>query len=605
MRARLMTKELKKYLCFSMLPIFFLSLILTPMLSNRLQAESEKDAIARIDTVNLQLSIMEKEIDAINLTFSINNEITSAFARYFLLGDASEYSTLSKIQKSYMIPTVVSRDYIHSLYIYFDNDQDILLADSVGITKVNTLLDSDWMNTYEEFTKSGMTQYTQARNIHEFSFQKTPTRVISVFHKFFLHNGVIILNLNGAFFDKLLAEQCLSPKQLFFVTNEDYEILMQNDPAITPDQEQLAQMKELPFDQLTRMRLNGTDYLVMKHQSDSRYKWVYVSLLSEADIYSARIFFIAIFSLALCVSVLICFIASWKHSKSYCANCMNVLYTLNDFGQNKAAVSDFLPSEKDDFYSYVTREIIHNYAERNELRQIIQQKQQIVRELEMEALQSQINPHFLFNTLKSIYWMSLKLTEAPNQVSSMVEDMTDILEYSLNSTDEFATLAEEIQNTKSYIAIQHARYQNRFRVIWNYDAEIEKYYTIKLLLQPLIENAIMHGMPWEDAKLLTIKISLWKEEQQIHIKVEDDGVGIESEKMRQIQERLKAQEDDRHIGLFSCNRRLCLSFGDDCGLKISSVHGTTITFHFPCIQMDNSAMDTAKSPSSKSLPHRG
>ena len=125
--------------------------------------------------------------------------------------------------------------------------------------------------------------------------------------------------------------------------------------------------------------------------------------------------------------------------------------------------------------------------------------------------------------------------------------MTEILEYSLDDPDEMASLQDEIRNTLAYITIQHMRYQERFSVEWHYNPEIETYYTVKMLLQPLVENAIMHGMRWNEGMPLRIQISVENHEDFIEIKVSDDGVGIPIDELRKMRSLLQSHSDEGHI----------------------------------------------------------
>ena len=243
-----------------------------------------------------------------------------------------------------------------------------------------------------------------------------------------------------------------------------------------------------------------------------------------------------------------------------------------------------------DYYDLVVRQILSNYIERNRLKNQLEIKQNILHETELTALKHQINPHFMFNTLKTIYWMSISLTGEVNDVSRMTENMTEILEYSLNTDEDFATIAEEIDITQSYIDIQLKRYQNRFTVEWDYDEAVKDYYIVKLILQPLIENSIMHGINWMKNDLLHILISIRKDQDRITFSVIDNGIGISEEKLNDIREHLQSQTDNGHIGLLNCHKRLCLTYGQSSGISISNDHGTRLTFTIPAVgQGDSSA----------------
>jgi two-component system sensor histidine kinase YesM len=225
--------------------------------------------------------------------------------------------------------------------------------------------------------------------------------------------------------------------------------------------------------------------------------------------------------------------------------------------------------------------IIKNFASQNELRNMLEQKKVEAKMLELTALKAQINPHFLFNTLQSIYWLSFDRMGGPNDVSTMIENMTDILQYSMDSADDLVPLSLEIKNTQEYISLQHMRYQQRFEVSWEIDEDAKPYYTIKLLLQPLIENAIHHGINWDTQEQLHIFIRIKMMEGYIRIVVRDDGMGIPEEKLNALVQQLEIQGEDGHIGLANCHRRLRLTFGPEYGLGLESENGLQISIRLP------------------------
>jgi two-component system sensor histidine kinase YesM len=236
---------------------------------------------------------------------------------------------------------------------------------------------------------------------------------------------------------------------------------------------------------------------------------------------------------------------------------------------------------RNDAYTTLMHNILKNFASQNELRNMLEQKKVEAKMLELTALKAQINPHFLFNTLQSIYWLSFERMGGPNDVSAMIENMTDILQYSMDSADDLVPLALEIKNTQEYISLQHMRYQQRFSVAWEIDEEAKPYYTIKLLLQPLIENAIQHGIKWDSKEQLHISILIKMADGHILIVVKDDGMGIPKEKLNALIQQLEIQGEDSHIELANCHRRLRLTFGPEYGLELISENGLQIAIRLP------------------------
>jgi two-component system sensor histidine kinase YesM len=198
-------------------------------------------------------------------------------------------------------------------------------------------------------------------------------------------------------------------------------------------------------------------------------------------------------------------------------------------------------------------------------------------------LKTYINPHFLFNTFKSIFWMSFQLTNSKNEVSQMIENLSNILYYSIGKQANLVSLAEEIQITKNYIEIEQMRYKDKFEVIWEYPIQIDQYYSIKLLIQPIVENAILHGLR-EEGKKGYIKIKIIEAKDALLLYVTDNGVGMSQADLHQINSKLLLKQDnDGHIGIYNCNRRLSLTFSDAYGVTVRSKLGlgTSVTVRLP------------------------
>ena len=219
----------------------------------------------------------------------------------------------------------------------------------------------------------------------------------------------------------------------------------------------------------------------------------------------------------------------------------------------------------------------------NELIQTIYQKELLKQQAELKYLQFQINPHFLYNTLETINWIS-RIQGVP-EAGEIAKALGDLMREGLRN-DDFVTIEREIKNVQNYLLIQKYRYGDKIDVTINIDPSIAQVKTPKFILQPLIENAISHGV---DPKIEGGKISIFGgyDGKDIIITIEDDGVGIPPDKLRNLlNENLqKNQENCRHthIGLLNVHKRLQLSFGSQYGLAIHSEVsvGTVVTIRIP------------------------
>ncbi|TVY03017.1 cache domain-containing sensor histidine kinase [Cohnella terricola] len=214
------------------------------------------------------------------------------------------------------------------------------------------------------------------------------------------------------------------------------------------------------------------------------------------------------------------------------------------------------------------------------------------KEADIQALQAQINPHFLYNTLSSIHWIALMNKD--RQIAEMVGALSDFMRFSLNKGEEYCQVRQEISHAQNYAYIQSIRFPDQFTMEFFVDPDMMPMPMLKLLLQPLIENSLIHGIQKKKEKG---QVFVHGELQGSEMKfvVEDTGIGIEEGRLREIRRQLLSAVDsepqalDRNVpksgsyGLLNVHRRLKLHYGNDSGLTIDSEagKGTRISFTIP------------------------
>ncbi len=214
----------------------------------------------------------------------------------------------------------------------------------------------------------------------------------------------------------------------------------------------------------------------------------------------------------------------------------------------------------------------------------IVREQEEKRKSELDALQSQINPHFLYNTLDSIVWMVE--SERYQDAISMVTALASLFRISLSKGKNIISIRDEVEHAQNYMQIQKVRFKDQFRFQVNLDSEIEEYSTIKLIIQPLLENAIYYGVEsMRDEGIITL--NGYATEEDIFIEVTDNGMGIPlDEQLLLLTDNTRARKRGSGIGLINVHRRIKLYYGEDYGLEIKSEldEGTTIIIHLPKIK---------------------
>jgi two-component system sensor histidine kinase YesM len=198
------------------------------------------------------------------------------------------------------------------------------------------------------------------------------------------------------------------------------------------------------------------------------------------------------------------------------------------------------------------------------IRQMItltEKNEQKKHQAEIQALQSQINPHFIVNTLNSIRFMAQ--VAKFDGIRKMAEALVTIVSNSFRSNDSFYTVHEEVEMLKTYEYLMQIRYSNSFQVQYQVAEDCPDYLLPRLILQPVMENAITHGVAELEEELGQIRISVYKEDDYLCLSVWDNGRGMSEEKIREIQESLIRQQQDNHsMGLRNVMTRLRLNFGN-------------------------------------------
>ena len=199
---------------------------------------------------------------------------------------------------------------------------------------------------------------------------------------------------------------------------------------------------------------------------------------------------------------------------------------------------------------------------------VYEQKQK--RKSELKALQAQINPHFLYNTLDSIIWMS----EAGenDEVVEMTSALARLLRQSISNDQEEVELEKEIEYVKNYLTIQKMRYKDKLEFFIYVDPRVAHVPVIKLVLQPLVENAIYHGIKYKETKG-NLKIYAKPVDGRVEIVVADDGIGMDEDVMEHIFDEHRKEQKRNGVGVPNVQKRLQLQYGSEYGIRYESVKG--------------------------------
>ena len=389
--------------------------------------------------------------------------------------------------------------------------------------------------------------------------------------------GMLYVNLDARIFSSMADKFSFSEKsQIYIVDNNNITV---SDLETPKEIIELVKDKEEKSKKNYSCIVNGknSEKYFLKFISDYNWKVIGVLPIDEVSKSSLELFVYA------GVALLIILISSsiiWFFVLAKIFEPVNKL-TLATKAIRKGDFSIQVNHSSNDELGILTNNFNYMVRKINELIQEVLDENNRKKDAEYRALQAQINPHFLYNTLNSIRWMAI-IQKADN-IKKVVDALGGLLRNSTSKMDQFITVKEEMDNLKDYIYIQKIAYNNKFQVEYDVSKDIEKYKCLKFILNPLVENAIFHGiLPKESCG--TIWISICKADNYLEFLVKDDGVGMSQEEI----EKLLTKESEsvkklNGIGINSVFERLQMAYSRKAVFLIESKEDvyTSITIKIP------------------------
>lgn len=518
---------------------------------------------------------------------AINDTIQDAFLDDTLTSaNVDQMQTVALFLRSILNSNV----YAHSAYLYFDNEFGRYIAASNGLSYIRSYSDYHWLKNYLDAEQDF---WCETDNIPMYS-HNNPLPVITMYQKLYspystsLPRGVLVTHYSLDSITEYINGLNLYPNQAILFLQENGTILYQSDSSDYSDI--LPEIKKsLTLDDYSDLKIRYQDKMyvasVIRSSEENCY---YLSLVPNRELYASSWSLSTVFLTVLILMMLLTGYLSMRSARLDYAQLQSIIRIFSDATSYSAIKEE--PVNKNDPYQVILHDVINLFVKQHYLQLQITNKQYEMQLLELNSLQHQINPHFLFNTLNMIYWEAIHFTNQPNACSSMISDLSDIMAYSLTDAQNKVPVAKELEYLRHYTRIQETRYKDRLTICWEIDEEVLEYGIIKMIFQPLIENAIDHGIKKLTRKgIIKIRVHFHPDRIQIHIL--DNGVGIAADQLALLQEKLKQPRDSiKHIGLLNTNRRLILAYGEASAIRIISRQniGTVIAFQIPLEKLESS-----------------
>ena len=458
------------------------------------------------------------------------------------------------------------------------SEGDIVYQNDLALTTDFSFRDTGWFTQFTASKEQQCLSLPQLLPYHDTRYTNPSTAYMGYAHKITSYNTTKQQYIFYMEFDSSQIETLLSPliggqNGNLFLFSGSSQIYALNKEQFSED-EILSIYQSCETDALSQtMDVDGHRYLVNLYPlEDGALSILSTNSLAEimSGIPDLKEFMLLLIGLSLFLTILLARYFSRKLVKPI-EDLKAVTYQVMN-GSLEVTIPPLPKDETGELGRCIDKMLQH-------IRQLIQEKYQYsLREKEMQihTLQSQINPHFLYNTLETI--SSIAENEGVEQVSEIALSMADLYRYSISSSDELVPISDELKHIHNYLDIMQVRYGERICPHFHIDEEAARCRIMKLTLQPLVENAIYHGL---EAKRTqgNLNVTVCAKGAFVLVTVEDDGTGMDAGQLEMLRQKLSPGDVDSyksngHIGLVNVYQRLRLRFGDDCAMHLESKEGT-------------------------------
>lgn len=542
----------------------------------------KKNATYLIQNTTRQAAVMLN--DRLNLVFTQYNKMTDKTSLWRLVNQTyqeedspQKYKDILECYRDMKEIYSANSEIMDSLYFATSDGTSIPLYKDMIFEKRKINLEDMFQKNYEE----NYGYYWLNKHEDQVFPTRKPRYVVSLIQCFKNTKGeaagYMVLNFKSSYIEKLLEKAQIS--------ENGYMMLLSDDGFLggthVEEKYRLSEktIREILHKENENMEKEGFSIYQVPLEING---WILVSVVPVGDLVSSSRQFLVILGITILIILLIAGIFSLVSASMITRPIEKLTERVIEFQTNQNVS---FPVDKNMGYEMrILAEGLSKLKERvEELLRQVKEEQEEKSKLELLIVQEQIKPHFLYNTLSSI--KQLISMEENQKAEDMCEALSRFYRLGLSDGRDFITIQEEAEHVENYLLIQRYRYAANFDYSINIADDILKVKLLKLSLQPLVENAIYHGIKKKE-EFGTIVISGYEENDFIYLKVFDDGIGMSEEELKELQTavgRGKVREESNHFGLRNVNHRLKLYFGEEAKLVFESTYGmyTQVTMVLP------------------------
>ncbi len=578
---RFFLKRLKNYFTILMIPAFVLFVFILFMTAS--------SRIHNIHTASQNaLENMDETFDLITANcfyqqdlMTLNPQLSLSLRKIFLFktSNYSDYVFLNSMQ-TILDSAAKSHPFIQSIYLFL-NQYDSFFSSNKGICSLQNYYDTSWYDIYTQLPDD-ITYYIVPRRIPA-SGNAGAIDVMTIYQKMSYIDGIIVANIP---IDTFLSNmKSISPawENYFFILNADNDILISNTDTEGASADFTGYFQTTPqFSRKGIWEVVNGDIFMRNTIFNDHYGLTFVLMTPLSTVIQNILNDLTWPLIIIIANSILVFILSLTTTKSNFSQIQYVIDLFDDAEKGIFPTNDSPKQDVESEYDLILNNVIRLFLNTTFLNSQLAEQKYKKQVAELSSLQLQINPHFMVNTLQTLDFEVYKEVKKPTPVNTIIKNLSDILKYSLAPVDVPVTIDDELKNIRKYVQIQKYRFPDRFVVYEDAEDEIMSLPFKRLILQPLIENSITHGLR-PVSGYGYIKIRIFVRNNRIRVSVIDNGVGMSRLKLKSLRENLSQDTSAGRIGLDNVNKRLILNYGVESRLRILSHEGlgTAISFSIP------------------------
>ena len=394
-------------------------------------------------------------------------------------------------------------------------------------------------------------------------------------------DGVVLVDIRQDIIEQLVNRVSIGESSFLYVMDGDSIVYTPASPIVYR-----IDAASFPADggESASVRIDGREYMITNHLSEYS-GWRVVGVLPWSEATASVQPAYAALGLGVAVGLLLVFLFSVRLSQSVTRPISKLSSLMEKVEKGDFSVR-FSASYQDEI-GVLGRSFNHMLERIDSLIHDLQEEKQIRLEAQLKSLQEQIKPHFLYNTLDTISWMAR--AQGAMDVVQLVDALTSMFRIGLSQGKDYIPLREEKTHVANYLFIQKVRYQDRLQYAMEIPEELDLCIVPKLILQPLVENAIYHGIKLKRGGGM-IRLTGEARDGSLCLRVWDSGAGVSPERLQEIRRTLKEnpEKKDTGFGLAYIAERIRLAYGENYGVDIDSEEGvwTEVTLHLPLREED-------------------